>query len=54
MSTVYRLRWLGPLMAFDDREHEMAALAVYLASPASEYTRGQEIFIDGGLLSVNP
>ncbi|KAL5513158.1 hypothetical protein ACEPAH_3556 [Sanghuangporus vaninii] len=36
------------------REYEMAALAVYLASPASGYTHGQEIFIDGGLLSVNP
>ena len=38
----------------DDREHEMAALAVYLASPVSAYVHGQEITIDGGLLSVNP
>ncbi|KAL5531636.1 hypothetical protein ACEPAG_4513 [Sanghuangporus baumii] len=36
------------------REHEMAALVVYLASPASGYTHRQEIFIDGGLLPVNP
>ncbi|PAV19005.1 short-chain dehydrogenase [Pyrrhoderma noxium] len=36
------------------REHEMVALAVYLASDASGYTHGQEIFIDGGLLGVNP
>lgn len=32
----------------------MVALAVYLASDASGYTHGQEIFIDGGLLGVNP
>ncbi|EJD07537.1 NAD-binding protein [Fomitiporia mediterranea MF3/22] len=36
------------------REHEIASLAVYLASPASSYLHGQEINIDGGLLIVNP
>lgn len=36
------------------RAQEMAALAVYLASPASAYTHGQEIVIDGGLVTVNP
>ncbi|KAI5123546.1 hypothetical protein M0805_006705 [Coniferiporia weirii] len=36
------------------REEEMAALAVYLASPASSYTHGQEIMIDGRLEGVNP
>ncbi|KAH8116414.1 NAD-binding protein [Phellopilus nigrolimitatus] len=38
----------------EGKDEEMAALAVYLASPASEYTRGQEIIIDGGLEMVNP
>ena len=34
--------------------HEMAAIAVYLASPASTYTNGQEIIVDGGVTLVNP
>jgi len=33
---------------------EMAATAVYLASPGGCYTNGQEIVIDGGYLCVNP
>ncbi len=33
---------------------EMAGTAVYLASRAGGYTRGQEIIIDGGFVSVNP
>lgn len=36
------------------RAQEMAALAVYLASPASAYTHGQEIIMDGGWVTVNP
>lgn len=46
---------LMPTVArFSYREEEMAALAIYLASPASAYTHGQEILIDGGLAGVNP
>lgn len=32
----------------------MAALAVYLASPASAYTHGEEIVMDGGVKTVTP
>ena len=37
-----------------NREEEIAALAVYLASPISDYVTGQDIIIDGGLGLVNP
>ena len=37
-----------------NREDEMAALALYLATPSSSYTNGQEIIIDGGFSRVNP
>ncbi|KAL5531657.1 hypothetical protein ACEPAG_4534 [Sanghuangporus baumii] len=36
------------------REEEIAALAVYLASPISDYVTGQDIIIDGGFALVNP
>lgn len=36
------------------REHEMAALAVYMASPASNFMVGHEVVLDGGLSLVNP
>jgi len=36
------------------RDHELGAIAVYLASPASSYTNGQEIVFDGGWSAVNP
>ena len=32
----------------------MAAAAVYLASPASSYTNGHELLVDGGVTLVNP
>lgn len=32
-------------------EREMALLAVYLASPASDYMTGQTVFLDGGALA---
>jgi len=36
------------------REHEMATLAVYLASPASNFMIGHEVLLDGGTSLVNP
>ncbi|KLO15201.1 NAD-binding protein [Schizopora paradoxa] len=36
------------------REHEIAALAVYMASPASNFMMGHEVLLDGGLSLVNP
>ncbi len=36
------------------REHEMAALAVYMASPASNFMIGHEVILDGGISLVNP
>ncbi len=34
--------------------HEIGLLAVYLASPASDYITGQTVFIDGGELAFSP
>jgi len=36
------------------REHEMAALAAYMASPASNFMIGHEVILDGGISLVNP
>ena len=36
------------------REEEIAALAVYLASDASEYVQGGQFDINGGFFLVNP
>jgi len=36
------------------REPEMASVVLYLASPTSSFTNGQEIVVDGGLWLVNP
>ncbi|KAL5531658.1 hypothetical protein ACEPAG_4535 [Sanghuangporus baumii] len=36
------------------REEEIAGLAVYLASPVSEYVQGADIGIEGGFCIVNP
>ncbi len=33
---------------------DLAGLAVYLASPASDYTTGQVLAVDGGFLAGNP
>ncbi|MCX5849292.1 MAG: SDR family oxidoreductase [Deltaproteobacteria bacterium] len=45
-----RRRPLCPNSGLDD---EIAGAALYLASDASSYTTGAEIFIDGGLLLGN-
>ncbi|KLO15202.1 NAD-binding protein [Schizopora paradoxa] len=43
----------GPMMR-PGREHEMASLAVYMASPASNFMIGHEVVLDGGYALVNP
>jgi len=39
-----------PLRRFGE-PREIALLAVYLASPASDYMTGQTLYIDGGILA---
>jgi len=46
---------LRPLPAArDGSEGEMAATALYLASPAGAYVNGQTLVIDGGYVATNP
>jgi len=46
---------LHPLWAGrSGRDDEIAAAALYFASPASYYTNGQMLIVDGGFVAVNP
>ncbi|KDQ20795.1 hypothetical protein BOTBODRAFT_100856 [Botryobasidium botryosum FD-172 SS1] len=46
---------LHPLWAGrSGRDNEIVAAAMYFASPASYYTTGQVLIVDGGFVAVNP
>ncbi|EEB92585.1 hypothetical protein MPER_08882, partial [Moniliophthora perniciosa FA553] len=45
---------VAPLPGGMRREKEMVSIAVYLASPMSSYTHGNNIIVDGGNHLVNP
>lgn len=42
------------LLLTDTSDAEMAATALYLASPAGAYMNGQTMVIDGGYIATNP
>jgi NAD(P)-dependent dehydrogenase (short-subunit alcohol dehydrogenase family) len=39
---------------YSSSEEEIAATALFLASPGAGYITGQELVMDGGYLAVNP